>query len=164
MTYRVGGVQYISIMAGYGGGLMALPFPKDSAPYNYVNDGRIVTFRLDGGATPKPAPVADPAPQPMPAREGTAASIARGQVLYNRYCSRCHVFGRGVLPDLRRLSPSDHDLFYEIVLNGAYVGKGMGRWDDVLTRTDAEAIHSYLIDQTWQLAPQARASGAVSQP
>jgi quinohemoprotein ethanol dehydrogenase len=164
MTYRVGGVQYISVMAGYGGGLIALPFPKDSAPYKYVNDGRIVTFRLDGGATPKPAPVTDPPPQPLPAREGTAASIARGEVLYNRYCSRCHVFGRGLLPDLRRLSPANHDLFYEIVLNGAYVGKGMGRWDDVLTRTDAEAIHAYVVDQTLQLAPQARASRAVSQP
>src|SRR6202035_4504278 len=30
MTYRVDGVQYISVMAGYGGGLLFLPFPLDS--------------------------------------------------------------------------------------------------------------------------------------
>jgi quinohemoprotein ethanol dehydrogenase len=27
---------------------------------------------------------------------------------------------------------------------------GMGRFDDVLSRADAEAIHAYIIDQSWQ--------------
>ena len=31
-----------------------------------------------------------------------------------------------------------------------YQAKGMARWDDVLTRTDAEAIHSYLVDEGWR--------------
>ena len=60
--------------------------------------------------------------------------------MYNRFCARCHVFGSGLLPDLRRLSAPTHQLFYEIVLNGAYRGKGMARWDDVLSRADAESI------------------------
>ena len=47
-----------------------------------------------------------------------------------------------MLPDLRRLSPVTHELFYQIVLNGIYQGKGMGRWDDVLSHSDAEAIHA----------------------
>jgi quinohemoprotein ethanol dehydrogenase len=151
MTYRIGGVQYISVMAGYGGGLLYNPFPQDSAAYKYGNQGRIVTFRLDGGVTPKPALAVDPPLGQPPAREGSPATIAGGEVLYNRYCSRCHVFGRGLLPDLRRISPVTHQLFYEIVLNGIYQGKGMGRWDDVLTRSDAEAIHAYLVDQAWGL-------------
>jgi quinohemoprotein ethanol dehydrogenase len=151
MTYRVHGVQYLSVMAGSGGGMMGLPFPQDSAAYKYGNEGRIVTFRLDGGPTPKPAPAVDPPLQPRPAREGSAGQIAQGEVLYNRYCGRCHTFGRGLLPDLRRMSPVTHQLFYEIVLNGAYAGKGMARWSDVLSRVDAEAIHAYLVDQTWQL-------------
>ncbi len=150
MTYRVGGVQYLSVMAGSGGGMMGLPFPKDSAAYRYGNEGRIVTFRLDGGVTPKPPPVAEP-PLAPPPREGSAAQIAQGEVLYNRYCGRCHAFGRGLLPDLRRMSPATQQLFYEIVLNGAYSTKGMARWDDVISRDDAQAIHAYLVDQTWQL-------------
>jgi quinohemoprotein ethanol dehydrogenase len=98
---------------------------------------------------PKPprrieAPFAKP-----PAREGSPTSIAAGEVLYNRFCGRCHVFGVGLLPDLRRLSAPTHQLFYEIVLNGAYRGKGMGRWDDVLSHADAEAIHAYLVDRAW---------------
>ncbi len=151
MTYRVGGVQYISVMAGFGGGVLFLPFPKDSAAFEYGNDGRIVTFRLDGGAVPKPPPVANLQAVAPPPREGTAATIAQGELLYNRYCSRCHAFGPALLPDLRRMSAPTNSIFYEIVLRGAYQAKGMGRWDDVLSTDDAAAIHAYLVDQAWQL-------------
>jgi quinohemoprotein ethanol dehydrogenase len=62
-----------------------------------------------------------------------------------------------LLPDLRRISPVTHQLFYEIVLNGIYQGKGMGRWDDVLSTGDAQAIHAYLVDQAWQLRSETSA-------
>jgi hypothetical protein len=26
----------------------------------------------------------------------------------------------------------------------------MGRWDDVLTRADAEALHAYVVDESWK--------------
>jgi quinohemoprotein ethanol dehydrogenase len=153
MTYRVNGIQHVSVMAGYGGGALYLPFPKDSAAYRYGNDGRIVTFRLDGGVTPKPPPAKDLQVTPPP-REGSATTIAQGEVLYNRYCSRCHAFGRALLPDLRRLPPEVHGIFYDIVLRGAYQARGMARWDDVLSREDVSAIHAYLVDQAWQLEPK----------
>jgi quinohemoprotein ethanol dehydrogenase len=160
MTYRVGGEQYIAVMAGYGGGTLFMPFPADSAARKYGNAGRIVAFKLGGGAVPKPASRADmPFPEPPP-REGSVASIASGEVLYNRFCSRCHVFGVGLLPDLRRLSGPAHQLFYEIVLEGAYRGKGMARWDDVLSRADAQAIHSYLVDQAWAAYTQQQPSAS----
>jgi quinohemoprotein ethanol dehydrogenase len=149
MTYSVRGEQYVAVMAGYGGGTLFLPFPSDSAARTYGNAGRIVAFKLGGAEVPKPPRrIEVPFPKP-PAREGSASSIAAGEVLYNRFCGRCHVFGVGLLPDLRRLSASTHQLFYEIVLTGAYRGKGMARWDDVLSRADAESIHAYLIDQAW---------------
>ncbi len=151
MTYRVGGVQYVSVMAGSGGGMMALPFPQDSAAFKYGNEGRIVTFKLDGGVVPKPAPLVDPPLETPPPRTGTVAQISQGEVLYNRYCGRCHAFGRGLLPDLRRMSAVTNQIFYDIVLNGAYAGKGMARWDDVLSGSDAQAIHAYVIEQAWQL-------------
>jgi quinohemoprotein ethanol dehydrogenase len=90
-----------------------------------------------------------PFPEP-PRREGPPARIAAGEVLYNRFCGRCHMLGRGVLPDLRRLSADQHKMFYDIVLNGALVPLGMGRWDDVLSRSDAEAIHAYIVDEAWK--------------
>jgi quinohemoprotein ethanol dehydrogenase len=129
-----------------------MPFPKDSAAQRYGNAGRIVAFKLGVAEAAKPVPVtAAPFPRPPP-REGSQAEIAAGEVLYNRFCARCHVFGNGLLPDLRRLSAPTHRIFYEIVLGGVYRGKGMARWDDVLSRTDAEAIHAYLVDQAWAAA------------
>jgi quinohemoprotein ethanol dehydrogenase len=91
-----------------------------------------------------------PFPDPPP-RNATQAQVANGEVLYNRYCSRCHVFGRGTLPDLRRLDPAIHSIFNTIVLNGALAPLGMGRFDDVMSQADADAVHAYLIDQGWQL-------------
>lgn len=160
MTYSVRGEQYIAVMAGYGGGTLFMSYPADSAARKYGNAGRIVAFKLGGATVPKPAPrVDEPFPQP-PAHEGSKASIASGEVLYNRFCARCHSFGIGLLPDLRRLSGPTHQLFYEIVLNGAYRAKGMGRWDDVLSRADAESVHAYVVDQAWDAYTQQQSAVA----
>jgi quinohemoprotein ethanol dehydrogenase len=156
ITYRVNGIQFIAIMAGYGGGAVITGAPLDpaSAAYKYGNEGRIIALKIGGPAPPLPAPPAEsPMPDPPP-RHATAVQIAAGEVLYNRFCSRCHVFGRGILPDLRRLDPALHGAFNSIVLNGVYAPLGMGRFDDVLSPADAEALHGYLIDQAWQLKAQ----------
>lgn len=55
MTYRVGGVQYVAVMAGYGGGLLYEPFPQASAAYRFGNEDRIVTFAWEGGNSGAPA-------------------------------------------------------------------------------------------------------------
>jgi quinohemoprotein ethanol dehydrogenase len=153
MTYRVNGTQYIAIVAGYGGGgvILGAPLDPDSAAYRYGNDGRIIALKIGGPPPPLPALRTDaPLPEPPP-RPTDAAQIAAGEVLYNRYCSRCHVMGRGNLPDLRRVAPATHALFDSIVLGGAYTIKGMGRFDDVLSAAEAHSVHAYLIDQAWQL-------------
>jgi len=140
-------------MAGYGGGAVITGAPLDpaSAAYKYGNQGRIITLKIGGPPPPLPAPESDaPVPEPPP-RLTSKAAVAQGDVLYNRYCARCHVFGRGILPDLRRMDTATHGLFNSIVLQGAYGPKGMGRFDDVLSPADAESIHAYLIDQAWQL-------------
>jgi quinohemoprotein ethanol dehydrogenase len=49
------------------------------------------------------------------------------------------------------MSAATHALFGDIVLGGAYQGKGMGRFDDVLSAADAQALHSFVIDQAWRL-------------
>ncbi len=149
-TYRINGVQYVVVLAGYGGNMAFYPIRPEFAAYKYSNEGRILAFKLDGDAVPLPAAVQIPPFSQPPAHEGPASKIAKGEVLYNRYCSRCHQLGRGVLPDLRRLTPEKHDLFYDIVLKGLLKGAGMARWDDVLTRADAQAIHAYLVDESWK--------------
>ena len=159
MTYRAAGKQYIALMAGYGGGTgLYSPFPPASAAYRYGNEGRIVAFALDGGAPPKPPPAIEAPFEQPPPRAGTARAIAHGAVLYNRYCGRCHVFGRGELPDLRRLSPAAHALFDDILLRGIYAARGMGRFDDVLSRQDVSDLHAFLVERAWDAYLQQRAA------
>ena len=98
----------------------------------------------------QPAALAAPVFPTPPPHEGTPRQIAAGEVLYNRFCARCHELGPGVLPDLRTISAGIHQAFYEIVLNGALAANGMARWDDVLSRADAESIHAYLVDESWK--------------
>jgi quinohemoprotein ethanol dehydrogenase len=155
MTYRAGGKQYIAVMAGYGGGAgLSSPFPEQTAAHKYGNAGRIIAFAVGGAEVPKPPLFVDPAFVEPPPRTGTPPEIAHGEILYNRFCARCHTFGRGELPDLRRLSPATHAIFYDIVLKGLYAPMGMGRWDDVLSRKSAEDLHSFLVEQAWDAYTQ----------
>ena len=157
MTYRVNGVQYVAIIAGYGGGAVINGYPLDpaSAAYRYGNEGRIIALKIGGPAPPLPPARTEPPPLPdLPARPTDQKQIAAGEVLYNRYCSRCHVMGRGNLPDLRRIEPATQALFNTIVLEGAFAAKGMGRFDDVLSPADVDAIHAYVIDGGYQLKQQ----------
>jgi quinohemoprotein ethanol dehydrogenase len=72
--------------------------------------------------------------------------IAHGQAKFTEFCSRCHMFGPGVTPDLSRLPPEIHGMFNQIVLKGALAGAGMAPMGDMVTKYDVEAIHAYLID------------------
>jgi quinohemoprotein ethanol dehydrogenase len=166
MTYRIAGTQYIAVVAGYGGNMVGYPLRANYAAYSHDNEGRIIVLKLDGGDVPQPAALAAQVFPTPPAHEGTARQVADGEVLYNRFCARCHELGRGILPDLRALSPGLHQAFYDIVLRGALVPLGMGRWDDVLSQADAESIHAFIVDEAWKAynAQTAAASSAPARP
>ena len=109
-----------------------------------------------GGDVPIPPPISEaPMPKP-PARTGDAEQIALGEVLFNRYCNRCHPFGRAMLPDLRRLSPEKFGAFDDIVRGGILAPLGMGRFDDVLSRDDADARRVFLIEGASSLYAEQR--------
>ena len=153
MTYRVGGVQYVAVQAGWGGGGWSF-VPDYAAAYRYGNANRILVFRLDGGQVklPDPLPPLEVAPAPPPQAAGvTAATIGQGAGLFFANCAVCHSNQpRSISPDLRRLAPGTHDAFRQIVLDGLLVPNGMPRWDDLLSPGDVDAIHAYLIDQQKQ--------------
>lgn len=153
ITYRVNGTQYIAVVAGYGGGAIILGAPLDpaSAAYRYGNEGRIIVLKIGGPAPPLPALFSDPPLPELPPRPADMAAIAAGELLFNRFCARCHVMGRSVIPDLRRMTPATHAMFDAIVRGGAYAPKGMARFDDVLSASDAQNLHAFVIDQAWQM-------------
>lgn len=153
MTYKIGDRQYVAVMAAWGGSMVGAPFPPESASFKYDNVGRILTFSLGGMLqTPKPPArieksFTEPASAPPP-----EDIVTRGAKLFVTHCSRCHVFATALNPDLRRpgFGSDNPDVFRAIVLNGALAGGGMGRFDDVLSRADADAIFSFVTDQRWQ--------------
>jgi quinohemoprotein ethanol dehydrogenase len=156
MTYEAGGVQYVAVMAGYGGGAIASTYPDFAAGARYRNEGRIVAFRLGGDAVPMPTVRTQPPLPTPPPREGSPADIARGLRLFTSQCGRCHALGVSVLPDLRTTAPADLQQFEDIVLHGALAPLGMGRFEDVLNAEDARALHAYLVSEAWTAYEAAR--------
>jgi quinohemoprotein ethanol dehydrogenase len=150
MSYSIRGVQYVAIMAAWGGALWWIPNPAFAA-YGYGNAGRILVFKLDGGRTPVPQPLPPIGPMPAPPPQAASAKeIARGAALFDSDCSLCHSnLPRGGTPDLTRLPPAIHGLFDQIVLGGLLKSDGMPQWNDVLSKDDAHAIHAYLIRASW---------------
>jgi quinohemoprotein ethanol dehydrogenase len=150
MTYEIDGVQYVAVMASWGGGGWNFAHPR-SAAYQRGNDGRILAFKLGGGPTPVPPllPPIGPFPQP-PAQAGTPQDIARGETLFQAHCSSCHLnLPRSLAPDLRRLTPEEHASFQQIVRDGLFQNAGMPPWDNVLSKQDVDDIHDYLISLSW---------------
>jgi quinohemoprotein ethanol dehydrogenase len=147
MTYTVNGVQYVAILAGSGGGGWNFWMPGNVAAVR-GNDNRILSFRLDGGATPMPPALGPVAPLPEPpAQAGTPADIAAGAGLFARNCGGCHGNAdRAAVPDLRR-SGFIHDpaAFQSVVRGGLLEKRGMPSWDDLLTASQVEQIRSNLI-------------------
>ena len=152
VTYTVDGEQYIAVMAAVGGFSSYAP-PPGTAAYKYGNDGRILAFKLGGGPTPLPSPLADPSPIPKPpVLKATTAEIERGSDLFNSNCSVCHqnTNSQGSVPDLRRMTPEKQAAFKDIVLHGLLRSRGMPQWDDVFSEADVNAIHAYVLSLAWK--------------
>jgi quinohemoprotein ethanol dehydrogenase len=161
MTYTVDGVQYVAVMAAWGGGGWFAPHPT-SAAVKRGNQGRIIAFRLDGGATPVPPELGPPPPMAEPPQQTASADvIARGAAMFRGSCGMCHANQpNGMTPDLRRMSPETHAAFQTIVRGGALRPRGMPQWDDIFSEEDVEAIHAFLIDEAWK-AYNAERQGAA---
>ena len=87
----------------------------------------------------------------MPDDFGSEEQIALGKIRYNRSCGACHggdAFGNGLLPDLRHSAiANDPDAWRSVVIDGAFVDKGMVSFAAVLTEADAEAIRAFVARQ-----------------
>ena len=156
VTYLVEGVQYVSVMAGWGGssGLFNSPGSGKVKP----GYGRILTFKLDGNAVLK-APAYGHQEPPVPAITMNASSkmINDGGLLFNGECAGCHGINAvaGPLPDLRYLSKGVHEHFEEIVLGGARATLGMPSFQKILTAGQVRAIQAYIVSRARESAKAA---------
>jgi alcohol dehydrogenase (cytochrome c)/quinohemoprotein ethanol dehydrogenase len=148
-TYSVDGVQYVAILAGWGGvwdlqaGILA---PKSGLVRNV---SRLLVFALDGKAelpplTPHLSAVLDPPPV-----SGEPEQIADGARSYGNSCSVCHGDAgvAGVLvPDLRHSATINNPkLWQQIVHDGILKERGMVAWSANMTPAQIENIRLYVI-------------------
>jgi PQQ-dependent dehydrogenase (methanol/ethanol family) len=145
VTWSLDGVQYISVLAGWGGADGLVNDPSKGVKPGY---GRLLTFALDGKA-PKPAPLGPTGPPPSPdfKMASTSAMVHEGKLLFNDTCAYCHGMNAvaGPLPDLRYLPKAMHEQFENIVLGGAFASAGMPSFSKLYTPDQVRAIHAYLL-------------------
>ena len=147
VTYELDGQQYVTVQAGYGGAF-ALASGVELPISEHHKLGRVLTFKL-GASGELPAISAEMVaiPEPPDSRGGKALSD-RGALLYHRHCSVCHganAVGGGVLGDLRTMDAKTHELFQDIVFKGVYAAKGMVAFSPVMSESDVDAVHAYII-------------------
>jgi quinohemoprotein ethanol dehydrogenase len=146
-TFEVAGEQYIAVLSGWGGSYALSGGKAAAMSGNLRNVSRLLVFKLGGTNALPPlearAIVINPPPEPA-----DSASIARGEPLYDQYCSACHgehAVGGGVVPDLRASNFLSMDFFYNIVLDGALKDAGMASFKSALSRDDVTAIRNFVI-------------------
>jgi quinohemoprotein ethanol dehydrogenase len=148
MTYAVGGKQYVSILAGYGGSASAWG-DLMNVGWKYAAPRRLLTFALDGkAALPRSLPpdrtvhaVDDPSLKLNP------ADVAAGHELYVA-CMACH--GReliaigGPAPDLRESQIAlDPEGLWRVVHDGALMPKGMPQFP-MFSREQVRQIYAFV--------------------
>lgn len=151
VTYEIDGVQYVSVMAGWGGAF-ALTGGSLGLP---ATPGRVLTFALNGKA-PLEVVAVKPSRPPEPIEsKATTGMIAKGGDLFAQYCAVCHglaaMGGGGVLPDLRNSSTATFSSFQKIVLDGALAGEGMPSFKYSLNDEDVDAVKAYVISRRNEL-------------
>src|ERR1700723_883977 len=136
MSYSLDGVQYVAVMAAWGGRGWNFAHPE-SAAYQRGNEGRLIVFKLDGGATPKPDPLpprpsdgfqiggsgthqAAPAPpNPADTEAAPAHRVGRnGQARGYALCRKlCHVPCQSAPYRNTRSAPDEHGIARRIQAN-----------------------------------------------
>jgi quinohemoprotein ethanol dehydrogenase len=148
VTYLVDGVQFVSVMAGWGGADGAANAQnRGSVKPGY---GRILTFTI-GGTAKLNAPAYGHRDAPTPAVTMTASpeTLHEGKLLFNAACAQCHGQDAiaGPLPDLRYADRTVHAQFAAIVLEGTRASRGMPSFGALLGPEQVRAIQAYILSR-----------------
>jgi PQQ-dependent dehydrogenase (methanol/ethanol family) len=143
IAYRVNGVQYVAVLAGYGGSL-GMAEASDWMP-TPPPPGMLLAFRLGGTAKLPAQPKFVRPPFAVSKETFPAAQIAEGQKWYVTYCTLCH--NGPTNPNLPRSQyATDAKAWNSVVIGGALSDDGMASFKDYLTPAQAEAVRAYVLD------------------
>lgn len=145
ITYMLDGVQYVAVMAGYGGGYgVSTPFAQDPHPRP---NGRLIVFAIDGDSE-YVVERKSFGPMVKVTTEWPVEMVETGRVIYERSCSLCHgPIGRssGVMPDLRRSSLlRSEDAWRTVVYEGLLEERGMIGFSQWLSVDEVESVRAYV--------------------
>ncbi len=161
MTYTVNGEQYVAVLAGWGGVFSLATGEVAHATARPQNVYRLLAFKLGGKSALPPLP-AFPAPKLNPPKStASAATVKKGEALYQSICSPCHgdvAVSGGVLPDLRYSDALGSDQWFDVVLKGILKSRGMVSFEKDLSRDDAAAIRAYVTFRANQSLADQKAS------
>jgi quinohemoprotein ethanol dehydrogenase len=148
ITYAIDGVQYVAVLAGWGGGYSVMSPFIDKSSGNLDTPRRMLVFKLNGSDVLPPAQPEALRRPTFSADTWTAATVAKGKTLFYQNCVVCHgdaaVGGRSV-PDLRYSAAlASADAWRTIVIDGALTARGMVSFRPRINAVDAEAIRSYV--------------------
>ena len=146
VTYLVDGVQYLTVVTGWGGG-----YGMKNKHTDVILPGTVYTFKI-GGSDPLPD-----LPTFLPKRlisSNIATDITvikKGERVFNKYCATCHALAEsvgGVAPGLGYSSLVGTKGFEQVVLDGALLINGMPDFSDRLSLEDVTAIQHFIFDKT----------------
>ncbi len=152
ISFMRNGVQYVTVMGGFGGPQARSGVDRLAGENRLVWDyrqqkRRVLTFVLGGKAE---LPAGGPVQITIAANSGEQTDsvlAARGQPLFDAWCARCHGSGavaNGTAPDLRASSiPLNREAFAAVVRQGILVPRGMPRYDEFRI-DDVEALRNYV--------------------
>jgi mono/diheme cytochrome c family protein len=145
ISYSLNGVQYVAVVAGYGGGFGL----GEGADHPTARpNGQVLVFRLGGDAKLPQAHLQSPVSPNVPKEQFSGSQVDAGRLLYTANCYRCHGAGAqsaGVLPDLRRSNAvSNRELWHSIVSEGALESAGMVSFKRWLTPQQIEDVRAYI--------------------
>jgi quinohemoprotein ethanol dehydrogenase len=152
VTYELDGVQFVSVMAGWGG---AFALTGGSATGGATAPGRLLTFALNA-TQPLPVATARRPSATLIDFDASPERIDKGAGLYARWCGVCHGLlasgGGGVLPDLRYSQPAVFGRYRQIVLQGANSSAGMPSFQQWLNVEDVDAIQAYILKRRYEIS------------
>ncbi|MBW2294279.1 MAG: PQQ-dependent dehydrogenase, methanol/ethanol family [Deltaproteobacteria bacterium] len=135
MTFELDGVQYVSVMAGWGG---AFAIGGGTAARGAAaGPGKLITYALASGA---------PTAEQVEAFITRPGEEADGERLYHQWCSRCHGAGgtsASMIPDLRRSVVRLGDSF-ELIAREGLPGTAMPKMGDSIDEAEAQLIRGFL--------------------
>jgi quinohemoprotein ethanol dehydrogenase len=159
ITYSVNGEQYVAVLVGWGGVFPLATGEVALSSGRPQNISRLLAFKLGSKASLPPLPAFFRPQLKPPKPTASAATVQKGEALFQRYCSGCHgdvAVSGGVLPDLRYSGTLDNDQWFDIVLKGQLKQAGMVSFDKELSRDDAAAIRAYVIFRANQSLPETK--------